>query len=358
MSITVATTKLIDILTDALQTASNDFGGVHLTTTRAPWRDEPSDVDLLAASSTNKYVLGHTWIPCDGRIDPMVWPCESVANVLSLIKSWKKIKGDQHTVDISLALADPPEDGKDDEHPGWTVTLAETPALFDSDNEFQFHAHHESKFPISIVHRIRTNTFVTKEDYAEVPLTLWSATVLAPLVAVARRRNMQIQMFRSPNRLLQIVQIGDTWIGIAMPGTPVPGDPTDGPSIEPVLAPDSDLLKALRDMKASGVTVVAPNPQGEFGEIIADAAAKTEADWDTELRQAVELVVSTQMGSGSMLQRKLKVGFARAARLLDELEAAGIVGEANGSVARAVLFKPDDLAGAYAALDEKSGAGE
>lgn len=347
MSITVATTKLIDILTDALQTASNDFGGVHLTTTRAPWRDEPSDVDLLAASSTNRRVLGHTWIPCDGRIDPMVWPCQSVADVLALIKSWAKAKGgDQHTVDISLVLADPPEDAKDDEHPGWTVTLRETPALFDSDNEFQFHAHHESKFPISIVHRLRTNTFVTKEDYAEVPLTLWSTTVLAPLVAVAKRRSMQIQLFRSPDRLLQIVQIGDTWIGIAMPNTPMPGDTTDGPSIEPVLG-DAQMSSAVADLLRNGA--------GLF--TIDDAKATAQASAD-ELKHAVELVVTTGFGSPSQIQRKLKVGYAKAASLLDQMEVAGIVGPAVGSKARDVLFKPSDLAGALAVLDEKSEAGE
>ncbi|WP_454232069.1 DNA translocase FtsK [Mycolicibacterium fortuitum] len=343
MSITVATTKLIDILSDALQTGSNDFGGVHLTTTRAPWRDEPSDVDLLAASSTNRRVLGHTWIPCDGRIDPMVWPCQSVADVLALIKSWAKAKGgDQHTVDISLILADPPEDAKDDEHPGWTVTLRETPALFDSDNEFQFHAHHESRFPISIVHRLRTNTFVTKEDYEEVPLTLWSAAVLSPLVAVAKRRNMQIQLFRHPERLLQIVQIGDTWIGIAMPNTPMPGDTTDGPSIEPVLG-EAQMSSEVADLLRNG--------SGLFTVDDAKAAAKASAD---ELRKAVELVVTTGFGSPSQIQRKLKVGYARAAQLLDQMEIAGIVGPAVGSKARDVHFKPSDLAGALGALDDES----
>jgi S-DNA-T family DNA segregation ATPase FtsK/SpoIIIE len=346
VSITVATQKLIDILTDALQTASNDFGGIHLTTTRAPWRDEPSDVDLLAASSTNRRVLGHTWIPCDGRIDPMVWPCQSVSDVLALIKSWSKIKGETHTVDISLALADPPEDAKEDEHPGWTVTLRETPALFDSDNEFQFHAHHEAKFPISIVHRLRTNTFVTKEDYTEVPLTLWSPNVLKPLVAVAARRSMNIQMFRSPDRLLQIVQIGDTWIGIAMPSTPMPGDTTDGPGIEPVLG-EAEMTTAVADLLRNG--------SGLFTVDDAKATAKASED---ELRRAVELVVTTGFGSPSQIQRKLKVGYAKAGYLLDQMEAAGIVGPAEGSKARDVHFKPSDLAGALAALDEKSGAGE
>ncbi|HUG84084.1 MAG TPA: DNA translocase FtsK [Euzebya sp.] len=106
---------------------------------------------------------------------------------------------------------------------------------------------------------------------------------------------------------------------------------------------ENEIEKVVNHCKAQAEVTYADNVVKEGQDaVIADVQADDATDADLT-KAAMELVVRSGLGSTSMLQRKLKVGFARAGRLMDELETMGVVGPSEGPKARSVLMTVDEL---------------
>jgi len=123
--------------------------------------------------------------------------------------------------------------------------------------------------------------------------------------------------------------------------------------IQGAFAPDSDVNSLIQFIRSQGIAPQYTEEVTTMAKPGANPVAGVEGDADDLFKSAVEIVCQYDRASASLLQRRLSIGYARAARILDQLEAAGVVGPADGSKPREVLVQnAQDVLGAPQVQDE------
>lgn len=321
----------------------------------------------LSLTASNSVTLGHAiasvWdakgLTGDPNDDAFNLPVDVAKELLALFKANGKQPEDEIGDALRITVAHD------------AVTFLDISGLFPG-KEFKIPREDESDYPIGFG-RLLLSAVLSDRVMPERLVAAGRLLRLFASASAAYNEPLTIEPTADSRRIL--ISCGESFLGLLMPirsedGSTVAGD-LDGwregwmhrlpeiseagggrmPAEKPPVS-GSDFLK-----HGTGVVLEAADLQ-KFAERLADHAAgaaerlldESELAESELIEEAAKLVITTQFASVSMLQRKLRVGFAKASRLMDQLERAGIVDAPEGSKARGVNFDPTELGQALAGL--------
>jgi Ftsk gamma domain len=345
-SINVRTSDLVSFINQLIHTASSELSegptaAILLHTVRGDRGTEPGQVDLLVGTSTDRMVIGHTNTYANGQLHrASLWHIDDARAVVASFRP--KLKNDKdHHVSIELA--------------GDKVTVAEEDDLLREGFRLEFAEAPIGEYPRGLWHMlgdIRIDPQVLGEGDRPIPVcdrTDIAPGRLQPFVKVAGLIGAPVELYRCHQNLTILVQIGGQYRGALTPvrwddgldraAGEAPSAEVYAPDLPPVPPKPNDT--AVSVLRAGHGVILGTVKDADDAEPIADFP-EVERD-PSLLLAAAEMVISTQFASASMVQRKLRIGFEKAARLMDQLEARGLIGPRIGTKTRDILVRPEDL---------------